>query len=479
MKPRLFWTMLLAFTLVIVSGICGMVGFFVVSAAAFRDWGPSRDDGQRAERAYAEALADYYIAHGGSWEGLDRRVDDLLGGAFFFKFAVVDNDGRIVASADPALQPGQQVNTNQIARGEPIEARGERVGTLIRHMGPGGPFSPPRDSAIPDMFSRVLRGFVLAGLGLATVLLLLAVVFSGWFSRPLRAITQAAQELAAGRLDVQVKPATVREMDDLARAFNTMAQALAAADRQRRQLTADVAHELRTPLSIIKGRLEGVQDGVYEATPEQIEGLLRETALLERLIDDLRVLALAEAGQLPLYPELIDPRDLIESAQRTFAEQAATQQVTLHADIPEEIPSIDADPQRMAQALGNLVANALRYTPAGGAITLSVQGYTNGRQKSAHAPAAIQSTIDTFPTAIIFRVCDTGKGIAPEHLPHIFDRFWRTDRSRARGSGGAGLGLAIVRQIAVAHGGVVWAESVEGQGTTVSMALPAADAALV
>jgi two-component system OmpR family sensor kinase/two-component system sensor histidine kinase BaeS len=268
-------------------------------------------------------------------------------------------------------------------------------------------------------------------------------------------------------------------MDDLARAFNTMAQALAAADRQRRQLTADVAHELRTPLSIIKGRLEGVQDGVYEATPEQIEGLLRETALLERLIDDLRVLALAEAGQLPLYPELIDPRDLIESAQRTFAEQAATQQVTLHADIPEEIPSIDADPQRMAQALGNLVANALRYTPAGGAITLSVQGYTNGRQKSAHAPAAIQSTIDTFPTAIIFRVCDTGKGIAPEHLPHIFDRFWRTDRSRARGSGGAGLGLAIVRQIAVAHGGVVWAESVEGQGTTVSMALPAADAALV
>jgi two-component system OmpR family sensor kinase/two-component system sensor histidine kinase BaeS len=455
-----------------------MVGFFAVSAASFRDRGPSRDDGQRAERAYAETLADYYIARGDSWDGLDQRLEDLLGGAFFFRFAVVDNQRRIVASADPSLQVGQQVNPSQIMRGRSIEARGERVGTLIRHMETGGPFSPPRDPAIPDMFSRVLRGFVLAGLGLATVLLLLAVVFAGWFSRPLRAITQAAQELAAGKLDVQVKPAPVREMDDLARAFNTMAQALAAADRQRRQLTADVAHELRTPLSIIKGRLEGLQDGVYQATPEQIEGLLHETALLERLIDDLRVLALAEAGQLPLYPELIDPRDLIENTQRTFAEQAAAQNVALHVDMPDDLPPIDADPQRMAQVLSNLVANALRHTPPGGAITLSVQSYTNDRQKSASAPTAIQSTIDTFPAAIIFRVCDTGKGIAPEHLPHIFDRFWRTDRSRTRESGGAGLGLAIVRQIVIAHRGVVWAESVEGQGTAVSVALPVAEAVL-
>jgi two-component system OmpR family sensor kinase/two-component system sensor histidine kinase BaeS len=254
-----------------------------------------------------------------------------------------------------------------------------------------------------------------------------------------------------------------------------MARSLTQADKQRKQMTADIAHELRTPLTIIKGRLEGMQDGVYSATPDQVEHLLNETALLERLIEDLRLLALAEAGQLPLYREPLDPRDLLEGARATFAGQAASHAVTLRVEAPDDLPQIDADPQRLAQVLANLVSNALRYTPEGGAITLSASQATNDqRPKTTDQPP--ESIVLGPSSAVVFRVSDTGQGIAADDLPHVFDRFYRADRSRTRGSGGAGLGLAIARQIVAAHGGAIWATSEPGQGTTISIALPVAEA---
>ncbi|NJK82135.1 MAG: HAMP domain-containing histidine kinase [Chloroflexaceae bacterium] len=280
--------------------------------------------------------------------------------------------------------------------------------------------------------------------------MLVAVVAARRLNRPLATIANAAQEMAAGRLDVQVPEARIKEFNDLALAFNRMSSALAEADRQRKQMTADIAHELRTPLSIIKARLEGVQDGIYHADSTQIERLLHETALLERLIEDLRLLALAEAGQLPLYTEPTAPRDLLENVAAAFAEQAAAQGVRLCVEAPADLPAVLVDPQRLTQVLANLVSNALRHTPEGGSVTLAGSATLQG---------------------VLLAVHDTGRGIAPDDLPHIFDRFWKADRARRR-SGGTGLGLAIARQIVLAHRGEITARSTLGTGTTITITLP-------
>jgi signal transduction histidine kinase len=487
MKPRLFWTMLLAFVLVIVLGVCGMLGFFGLAFAGIWqpvEWGRSFQVGQRV---YAETLADYYIAHDDSWAGVARRLDGppFGGPAGFLGYALADDGGQVIASSDSSLAPGHTLDADLLAQGTPILARAARVGTLVllrptRGLRPGPPAvsaapNPP-DSAPPASFVwTLLRSFMFAGLGLGGVLLALAAFFAQRLSRPIRGITTAAQSLAAGKLDARAPGARVRELDDLARAFNDMADALAQADRQRRQMTADVAHELRTPLTIIKGRLEGLQDGVYRATPDEIERLLGETALLERLIEDLRLLALAEAGQLPLYTEALDPCDLLQGAASAFAGQAAEQGVALHTETPDDLPQIEADPQRMSQVFANLVANALRYTPSGGTITLRAKIEDGGSKIEDRSALVLpRSSILDPRSSVIFEVSDTGAGIALADLPHIFDRFYRADRSRARGSGGAGLGLAIARQIVAAHGGAIWAESAEGRGTTISITLPLA-----
>lgn len=299
------------------------------------------------------------------------------------------------------------------------------------------------------------RAGLSAALALAAVLLGGATFFSSRVSRPITRLTRAAQTMASGNLDVRVQNFGVREINDLAEAFNTMASNLDMADRQRRQLTADVAHELRTPLSIIRGRLEGMQDGVYSSSPDQIASLLEETALMERMIEDLRLLDLAYAGQLPLYPESFSPAQLLHSVARSFAHQAEKGNVNLQVTTAANLPELWADPQRIAQVLGNLVTNALRYTPPGGAITLS----------------AWYDLVAGQPQ-VCMAVSDTGTGIAQEDLPHIFDRFWRADRSRSRASGGAGLGLAIARRIIDAHQGRIWAYSDPGQGTMVAFSLP-------
>lgn len=300
------------------------------------------------------------------------------------------------------------------------------------------------------------RGPAGALLAFGAVLLGAAAFFSSRVTRPLTRLTTAARTMAEGDLSAQVAGSAVREIDDLAGAFNTMALSIADADRQRRQMTADVAHELRTPLSIIRGRLEGIQDGIYSLTPEQITTLLGETALLERLIEDLRVLALADAGQLPLYRECIAPASLLRGVVQSFQQQGRDQGVEVRiAELPN-LPDVEADPQRIGQVLGNLVANSLRHTPAGGTVLLDAKSVTKEGQE-----------------LVQISVRDTGTGITSSDLPHIFDRFYRADPSRTRAAGGAGLGLAIAKRIIEAHDGTIWAESLAGEGTTIFFSLPA------
>ncbi len=292
---------------------------------------------------------------------------------------------------------------------------------------------------------------------LAIALRLVGSLASRRFTAPLSQTMRTTDALASGDLSARVPVEGSREFQHFARSFNRMAQALETADRQRRELLADVAHELRTPLTVIQGNLEGLRDGVYQATPEHLDLVLDETRQLSRLVDDLRLLTLAEAGQLPLDLQPLGVPQLLADVCDAFACQADEAGISLAMDTVEPLSPLLADPQRLGQVLGNLVANALRHTPPGGKVSLG---------------AALVREGDWLQ----LWVADTGEGIAPEDLPRVFDRFWRGDpaRSHERGAG-SGLGLAIARSLVEAHGGRIEVESQVGQGTRFSLTLPMAE----
>lgn len=297
----------------------------------------------------------------------------------------------------------------------------------------------------------------IVGLGLAFGLPLLALALGARVFRsyaiPLADLMEAAETVAAGNLAVQVRPRGSPDFQRLASSFNRMTAELARTEQQRRNLTADVAHELRTPLHIIQGNLEGILDGVYAPTPEHIEATLQETRVLARLVDDLRTLSLVEAGELPLVREAVDVDDLLADVVTSFSAQAESDGIDLQQTAPSGL-TVMGDAGRLDQVLSNLVANALRYTPRGGRVSL----------RAAPAPEGIHVTVS-----------DSGAGIPAEDLPFIFDRFWRGDRARTSGAGaGSGLGLAIASQLVKAHGGDLSVASSLGQGTTFTLVLPPA-----
>jgi len=311
-----------------------------------------------------------------------------------------------------------------------------------------------------------LLGFVLAGQGtlgvreglllmgcLVAPLLIVFLAGATFYRRvgsPLAELIAAAEGVAAGDLSVRVGEKATGNMGRLARSFNRMTAELARAETARRNLTADVAHELRTPLQIIQGNLEGALDGVYEPTPAHLRATLDETRRLARLVGDLQMLSLAEAGQLPLHRREVAAADLLEDVAARFAGAAAEAGVVLKVTPDEASPALFVDPERLEGVLSNLTANALRHTPVGGHVTLS-------------ATAA--------PGGAALTVADTGEGIAAADLPFVFDRFWRGDRARGR-TAGAGLGLAIARQLVLAHGGTIDVRSAPGEGTTFAIFLP-------
>ncbi|MBL8059033.1 MAG: HAMP domain-containing histidine kinase [Anaerolineales bacterium] len=304
-------------------------------------------------------------------------------------------------------------------------------------------------------YSGVRNIWLLAcGAPVAVVLLGLFVIYTlyGRFGRPLRQIFSAIDAVAEGNLAVRVPADNSPQFGELIKRFNKMVAELERAEQQRRNLTADIAHELRTPLHLIQGNLEGLLDGVYQPTPEHLTATLEETRLLTRLVNDLQTLSLAETGQLPLHPARFLAADLLQDLAASFAARAATLGIELDTRLADPEQPITADYDRLDQVLSNLMANALRHTPPGGRITLEA-GAGEGR-------------------GVRIQVIDTGSGIPAEDLPFVFDRFWRGDRSRSERTH-SGLGLAIARQLILAHGGKITVESVVGAGTRFIIDLPA------
>jgi two-component system OmpR family sensor kinase/two-component system sensor histidine kinase BaeS len=283
------------------------------------------------------------------------------------------------------------------------------------------------------------------------------------FGRPLEQLFKTINAVEAGDLSARAPENNSDMFSNLFKRFNKMVGELERAEQQRRNLTADIAHELRTPLHIIQGNLEGVLDGVYQPTPGHINNTLDETRLLTRLVNDLQTLSLAETGQLPLHPARFLLADLIHDLTSSFASQAASQSVDLKTTIADPEQELTADYDRLNQVLSNLISNALRHTPAGGTISIET-----GSGSSAERVALSQSKRN-----VRIAVNDSGSGIPSEDLPFIFDRFWRGDKSRSERTH-SGLGLAIARQLIHAHGGMIEAHSdgVPGRGTTFVIELP-------
>lgn len=303
-----------------------------------------------------------------------------------------------------------------------------------------------------------IRNIWLVGCGapvlLVVTILFIVVTLYTRFGRPVEQIVDAIDAIAAGNLTVRVPEDSSPQFSRIIKRFNKMVGELERADQQRRNLTADIAHELRTPLHIIQGNLEGILDGVYEPTPEHLNATLDETQLLTRLVNDLQTLSLAETGQLPLHFTRFRLADLMADLVISFSAQATARGVDLQTNLADPNQELTADYDRLNQILSNIISNALRHTPAGGQIYVQA------------APIASKNN-----DRLQIMIRDTGAGIAPEELPFIFDRFWRGDKSRSERTH-TGLGLAIAKQLVHAHGGAIEAQSEIGKGTTFIIELP-------
>jgi histidine kinase len=321
-----------------------------------------------------------------------------------------------------------------------------------------------------DLFSS-FQAAVTESLVVATAAALVsAIVVSLFVSRrvvtPVRQMMQASQRIAAGRYQERVDVPSDDELGQLARSFNQMAGTLEQAEQMRRDLIANVAHELRTPLTGIKGYMEGLIDGVLVAGPETYQQVYREADRLQRLVADLQELSRVEAGAFELNRQPLAITELIRQTANRLRPQFEEKGLDLQLDLPSSLPPVLADEDRISQVLLNLIGNALQYTPHGGVVTIK-------------ADFPVRPDILTRPpiekSQLVVTVGDTGYGIPAEHLPHLFTRFYRVDKSRSRAGGGSGIGLTIAKHLVEAHGGHIWAKSEgQGKGSVFSFTLPVA-----
>lgn len=459
MRNSLLYKLMGAFLLVVLIGAV-VISLLLVGSTRSAFTRYSNRNGQVIAARLADRLGNYYSLNGSwvgvedylnleEWTGIENgqgsmmRMGRMMPGsgivaAMDLQITLADQDGRIIADSR-SPEAGGQLSRLELKNGVPVLVDGTRVGTIsTTSEGIGSLLAREFLAAVN---TAIFKSMVVAG-GIA---LILGLVLFKQITSPLGKMQKAASQIASGDLSARVEVGSKDELGDLAQSFNEMAENLSGAEDQRRQMAADVAHELRTPLAAIQATLEGMQDGILPADQEQIGALVTETALLNRMVEDLRLLSLAEAGMLQLDIQKADAGGLIQRVMDLMLPLASQQGVELINEPAGKLPPVRADAGRIAQVLNNLVSNALRYTPKGGRVTLG-------------------AALDPESGHVLFSVADTGTGIEPGDLPHVFDRFYRSDKSRSRGSGGSGLGLAIARQLVEAHGGTIRAESPAGTG---------------
>ncbi|MCB0199320.1 MAG: HAMP domain-containing protein [Anaerolineae bacterium] len=402
----------------------------------------------RYQQDMVQELESYYSQNGG-WDNISAIAMRTPGGFVRAPVALVDTNQAVLLGTRH-YRVGQTVSDADLRRSLPIEVDGQVVGRLVLDLAsgpePGTPYSPET-----AFLERVNQAIVFGALGATIIALALGILLARAISRPVKELTEATQRVSRGDLGHQVPVRTEDELGQLAASFNQMSIDLATSNQLRRQMTADVAHELRTPLSVILGYTEALADGKLQGKPGIYDAMYGEAQLLSHLVDDLRTLSLADAGELALNRAPMPPLECLERTAAAHAALAAQRNVHIDVQASPDLPLIDVDRERIAQILGNLVSNALRYTPEGGNITLSARAAGSD---------------------VILQVNDNGPGIDPEHLPFIFKRFYRADESRPA-NGESGLGLAIAHSLVEAHGGTIRAGNGVDGGAVFTISLPA------
>jgi len=416
------------------------------------------------------SLVEAFYAQNGSWEGVDQVLSSenvmIMGGrgsgrgqgqggnqtlpgmqAGQRSFGLADASGIVLAGLEELYPTGSQLTQEQLDSGVPVLFKGERVGTLLSSR-------LLSYSGLEQTFlDQVNRGLLWTLLAAVLVVSLLSLLVSGSFTKPIKALTNASRNLAEGKRKQLVEVNSSDELGELGTSFNRMSQEIENAERLRKQMTADIAHDLRTPLTVIGGYVEAARDGALDLTPERLDVLGLEVNRLNRLVSDLRTLSQSDSGELLISREAVEPAGLLTKISEVFRLQAEQKGINLTVRTAEELPRFYGDEGRLMQVFENVVANAIRHTPTGGKIALGVTQTVENR-------------------ALLFTVTDNGEGIPVEELPLIFERFHRVDKSRHADTNQSGLGLAIARAIVEAHGGRIWAESKPGKGTTIGFEIP-------
>jgi len=447
----LFIKLILAFLFISLTGVA--LSALLARQATTREFGQFVQD--QGQNRFVTIVTDYYEVYG-TWDGIlqfMQTTDTSMQGMLMpfngrnnpeSPYVLTDQNNRVIIPFG-RFDLNNVVSASDLSGGIQIKVNNTVVGTVINAA------APALDARQQAYLDRISRALLLGALGSAAVALLLGIFLARTFTRPLRELTGAIQSMAEGELKQAVPVRSKDELGKLTIAFNQMSAQISQANELRRQMTADIAHDLRSPLTVISGYIESLRDGVLKPTPTRLDAIYDEVQHLQRLVDDLHTLSQADAGNLTQNRQTVAPQALLERIAAWYGHLAEAKNISLEVKTDEKLPSFMADPDRMAQVLENLVGNALRYTPDGGKIVLSAGADADN---------------------VLLKVEDNGKGIEPEALPHIFERFYRADESRQGNE--SGLGLAIAKAIVDLNGGRITASSEGvGKGSSFTVSMPA------